>query len=150
MSEDLRIVTHGVKELQKALKSMSADAPLELKAGFARIAGDVAEAIRPKVARQSGRAASSVKGRSSQRGGSIAFGGSAAPYMPWLDFGGTVGRGHERGAGMGAIKREWKGAPVGEGRYVYPTIREKRKDIIEATNDLMEGLAEKAGFEVRD
>jgi hypothetical protein len=148
--EDVRIITHGVKELQKALKQMDANAPKELKAGFTNIAENVAAAIRPKIP-GSGRAASSVKARGSQRGGAIAFGGSRAPHYPWLDFGGSVGRGHQQGRPWsGAIKRDWRGNPAGEGRYVYPTIREKRDYIIRETDEMMERLAKRAGFEVRN
>lgn len=132
---DVRVVTHGIPELQKALKALGNGAEKELKSEFKDIAEEVAEAVRPKVPKRSGRAASSVKGRGTSRGGSIAFGGSKAEYYPWLDFGGRVGRNR-------SIERPF----VAEGRYVYPTIREKRDDLIRRTDDVIERLAKKAGF----
>ena len=147
---DVKIRAVGIAELRKALKQVSADLPGDLKNGFARLANKVAEAIRPKVP-GTGRAASSIKGRGTAKGGAIVFGGSKAPHFPWLDFGGSVGRGHVPGrAWSGAIKREWRGIPKGEGRYVYPTIREKREDIIKEADDVLASIAARAGFETRE
>jgi hypothetical protein len=132
---DVRVVTHGIPELQRALKRLGNGAEKELKSEFKDIAEDVAADVRPKVPSISGRAASSVKGRGTSRGGSIAFGGSAAPHYPWLDFGGRVGRNR-------SIERPF----VPEGRYLYPTIREKRPELIRRTDEVIERLAKKAGF----
>ena len=148
MPDNVRIVTHGIPQLQSALRKMGGEAAGELKAEFTRIAGIVAAAARGRVPHRSGRAAASIKARGSTRGGAIAFGGSAAPYMPWLDFGGSTGHGHLSGvAGSGAIKRDWMGNPLGEGRYVYPAIRSQRDTIIKETDEVIERLAKKAGFE---
>ena len=66
--------------------------------------------------------------------------------MPWLDFGGSVGRGHKMGAGMGAIKRDWMGRPVGEGRYVYPAISSEREATLAAVLDAAARRLESAGL----
>ena len=136
MASDVRYEVRGLRELKAAFRKVEGDLKTELKEGFKAIAEDVAGAIRPKVPKRTGRAAGSVKARGSLRGGAIAFGGSAAPYYPWLDFGGRVGINKR-------IARDF----LTEGRYVYPTIREKRDDIIEHTDDLIGHLARKAGFE---
>lgn len=136
MPGDVRVITKGVKDVQRALRQIGDGSEKELKVEFTKIAETVAGDIRPKVPHRTGKAARSVKARGSQRGGAIAFGGSAAPHYPWLDFGGSVGRNR-------SIKRPF----IQEGRYVYPTIREHREDLIERTDAVIARLARKAGFE---
>jgi len=126
----------GLREFKGALRQVDSTMPAALKAGFTDIAENVAGAIRSKVPTRSGRAAGSVKARGSQRGGAIAFGGTAAPHYPWLDFGGST---HRSGGG---VNRPF----IGEGRYVYPTIRDKGDDIKRETDELVGRLAKKAGF----
>ena len=59
-------------------------------------------------------------------------------FYPWLDFGGSTGRGHRVGVPWtGSIKR----ALVKGGRYVYPTIEEARADIEDQVGDVLIGLA---------
>ena len=78
------------------------------------------------------------------------FGGTAAPYFPWLDFGGTTGKGHQPGVkGSGSVERlPWMGTS-GEGRYVYPAIRDNEAGIVEAAGDAPVNLARKHGLEAR-
>lgn len=134
----VQVRVRGVRELSAALRRVSTDAAKEMKLGFKDIAEDVAQTVRGRVPRRTGRAASSVKARGSARGGSIAFGGSAAPHYPWLDFGGNVGPDRR-------IHRPF----IREGRYVFPTIREKGTDIRTRTEELVEKVAKRAGFDVR-
>lgn len=128
----------GLRELQSAFKKVDSDIPKELKTSFLRIATDVAGKAAAKVPHRTGRAASSIRPRASQRGAGIAFGGSAAPYYPWLDFGGRVGRN----------KSIYRDLVVG-GRYIYPTIAEEKDAIEKAAEDAVESAAHSAGFEVR-
>lgn len=144
MAEDVRVVVSGIGKLQSALKKVDDETPAKLKEGFKRIAEMVASSARSKVPRRTGKAAASIKARASTRGGSIAFGGSAAPHYPWLDFGGSTKR------RVGGVRREWKGNPVGEGRYIYPSIREKNREIREMTDDMLASVIKGAGFDTRD
>lgn len=131
----------GIPQLRSALRKIDAELPREMNQEFGKLAAKIAEKIAGKVPRLSGKAAGSVKGRS---GGKIAFGGSAAPYFPWLDFGGSTGRGHKPGAsGSGSIKR----ATPPDGRYVYPTLKEERGTIHDDVDRLISRLASQAGFE---
>jgi hypothetical protein len=61
-----------------------------------------------------------------------------APYEPWLDFGGRVGRNR-------SIKRDL----VQGGRYLYPTIAEHADDISQQAEDAVHDVAQQAGFETR-
>lgn len=92
---------------------------------------------RPRVPSRSGRARASLKVRSSQTEARIAAGGARAPYYPWLDFGGAVGRGK-------SVKRPF----YTEGRYIYPGLRQNRDEITQAMADAIDELLRGAGFEV--
>lgn len=147
--DNVKVEVRGIKELNKAFRQVDSELPKELRAAFLVIAQRVVGTAQQRMPHKTGRAQLSVKPRASQRGAAIAFGGSKAPYMPWLDFGGSVGRGHVPGqAWSGSIKRDWRGVPTGSGRFVYPAISQEREATAEAALDAVEGAAEKAGFEV--
>ena len=136
----------GLRELAGAFRKMDGAIVDGVKAGFKQLAEGVAVTARAKMPSRSGRAASSYKARGSAKGASIAFGGSRAPYAPWLDFGGSVGRGHRPGvADSGAIKRD----RVPGGRYLYPAIGEHKDETIETADDIIKDAARKASFDTR-
>lgn len=144
------IEVRGLREVQSAFRKVDKDLPKGLRTEFLGIAQDVQHGIQAKVPRRTGHAAGSVRARASQRGAGIAFGGQAAPYFPWLDFGGSTGKGHRPGVSeSGSVKRlPWMGTS-GEGRYVYPTISEKRADIEKAAEDAVMNVAKSAGLETK-
>jgi hypothetical protein len=144
MSKEVRIT--GLKELNSALRQMDADLPKQLQQEFKRIATTVAQKVQSKVPRRTGRAASSVKPRGAQRGASIAVGGSRAEYYPWLDFGGSTGKGHISGSsGSGSVKRP----VIPQGRYLYPTLAEENDRIREEVDAVLARIAQSAGFDQR-
>lgn len=144
------VEVRGVRELRSAMRRMDNEMPGKLKQGMMEIATVVVAGIQSKAPRRSGDAADSVRPRASQTGAAIAFGGQAAPYFPWLDFGGTTGKGHRPGvAWSGSIKREWLGNPKGMGRFVYPTIEEKGPEIEKRIEGIVARTATRADLEVR-
>lgn len=144
------VQVRGLREVTSALRAVDKELPRQLRQEFLQVARLVASDAASTVPRRTGAAAGSIKPRASQSGAGVAFGGNAAPYYPWLDFGGTTGKGHRPGVpGSGSIEREWKGNPRGEGRYVYPAIRRNEDDIIEAAGDAPTVLARKHGLEAR-
>lgn len=134
----------GLRDVQLALKRVDKELPKEIRTGMLPIATMVVGAIRPKVERLTGAAQASVRPRATQRGAGIAFGGPSAPHYPWLDFGGSVGR-PSAVSGRGTVHRPF----IKGGRYVFPTIEEKRPDIEEAVEDVVVRLAKRAQMEVR-
>lgn len=134
----VKVEIRGLRELKSAFRQVETALPKRLAAEFKEVAQMVVNLIQPKVPHISGRAAGSIKARGSQRGASIAFGGSAAPYYPWLDFGGRVGR-------QKATVRPF----LKEGRYVYPTIKQHSQEIEKAADDAVAKVAREAGFETR-
>lgn len=146
MAEDVKIRIKDIGRFTGALKQVNRNVGNELKGGFKKIAESVAEKTRSKVARKSGRAAGSITARGKQKGAAIAVGGQKAPYYPWLDFGGSTGRGHIPGkAWSGAIKRPM----VPSGRYLYPTIKQEGPTIRRETDKLLERVVKNAGFDTR-
>jgi hypothetical protein len=147
--KSVSIQVTGLRELSSALKQVGAEAPIEMKSAIRRVVEGIAGTIRGKFPHKTGSAASSVVSRASARGGAIAFGGQAAPYAPWLDFGGSVGKGHKPGvAWSGSVKRPWEGKPSGSGRYTYPTISEARKETDTQIETVVLQVARNNGFEV--
>lgn len=145
----VRIV--GLAQLNSALRGLSDKVASDvLRSSLLGIAGIVATKVRAKVPHgASGHAAGSIQPHATSRGASISYGGQAAPYMPWLDFGGSTGRGHRIGvAWSGSIRREWTGKPSGSGRYIYPTISEEREATIDAVEAAIIDAARAADFEV--
>jgi hypothetical protein len=139
----------GIAELSRAFRKVDAELPKELKGAFRAIAEKVIGVAQAKMPSVSGRAKGSLKPRSTAKGAAIAFGGNAAAWEPWLDFGGTTGRGHKsqagKGIGGGAIKRPI----IAGGRYVFPAISESHDLIIHEVNEAVVAVAKKAGFETR-
>jgi hypothetical protein len=135
---EVKVEVRGLAELGRAFRQVDAELPKELKAAFRSIAERVIERARPFIPRVSGAAAASLKPRSTAKGAGIAFGGEKAPYYPWLDFGGKVGR-----------KRSISRPVVPGGRYVYPAIAASRDAIGREVNEAVELVAERAGFDVR-
>jgi hypothetical protein len=136
MSDAVRI--DGLREFQKALRAADAGLPKMVRLVGNEAAGIVVDYARPKIPTKSGRAAGSVKVRSSQRSVGVAVGGKRAPYYPWLDFGGQ-GRVHGRPG-----KREFRR----EGRYLYPALRVKREEFTAVMARGLTELAVSAGLEV--
>lgn len=131
------IEVKGIKEFRAALKQMDANLPKQVRVAFNKAAELVVGYAKPKVPHRSGRAAGSLKVRSSQTAARIAAGGRAAPYYPWLDFGGTVGKND-------SVKRPF----YTEGRYVYPGLRQNREEITQVMSVALADLARNAGLEV--
>lgn len=134
---DVKVEFEGIGKFKKALKSVADDLPRELQAEFKEVAVFIAGQIASVVPRgESGKARASVKPRATQTGASIRAGGASAPYMPWLDYGGKVGRNK-------SIVRPF----ISTGRYVYPTILGEREVIESAAEHAIVSVAKKAGFE---
>lgn len=131
------IAVSGLKELRAQLKAADAGLPKLIRVALNSASSLVVTYAQRRVPRRSGRAAASLKVRSSQTEARVAAGGTRAPYYPWLDFGGSVGRGK-------SVHRPF----FTEGRYVYPGLRENRDEITQTMADALTELATGAGFEV--
>jgi HK97 gp10 family phage protein len=132
-----RIEIKGIKEFQQSLRKMDSDLPKQLRIALNQASQLVIDKARPEIPTRSGAAKASLKVRSSQREARVAAGGRKAPYYPWLDFGGRVGRKH-------SVSRPF----YKEGRYIYPSLRKNRDEITEVMVTAIADLARGAGLEV--
>jgi hypothetical protein len=78
-----------------------------------------------------------MKVRSSQTAVRVAVGGTKAPYYPWLDFGGKVGRNDS------TVRRFYS-----DGRYLYPSLREVRGELEGVLLRSLTDVARRAGLDV--
>lgn len=135
VADPIRI--EGLREFIRAVKSADADLPKAVRLAGNAAADIVVRAAKPRVPRRSGRAAGSIRARSTQSEARVASGGARAPYMPWLDFGGRVGRNH-------ATRRPF----IKRGRYVWAAFADRIPQIQEAMTESLSDVARRAGLEV--
>lgn len=136
MADAIRI--SGLNEFRRGLKDMGGDLPKALRLAFNDAADIVVSDARPRVPKRSGRAAGTVKARSTQTAARVAGGGSRAPYYPWLDFGGQIGT---RGPRRPFLK---------EGRYIYNAYFKAKRSgrFQESLEKNLVDVARSAGIEV--
>lgn len=130
-----RVEIEGLKDIQKRLRDLDPALAKELKDVNLSVADMVADIARAKVPHDSGDARATVKAKGQQRYAYIRAGGRKAPYYPWLDFGGKVGR--ER-----SVVRPF----LGEGRYIYPTVAQQRDKIVKEYVLMIGQLLDKANL----
>lgn len=128
-----KITITGLREFQASLRAMDSALPKMLRVALNEASGLVIDYAAPRFPRKTGRAAASLKARSSQREARVALGGRAAPYAPGEDFGG--------GRPQFPPYRP-------EGRYVYKGLAVRRQEITDVMAAGMAALAREAGLEV--
>ncbi len=131
------IEVEGLDDLRRSLREIDPATARGLRVGLNEIADHLIGKTTPKIPSRSGKARRSLRKRSTQKAVRIAVGGRAAPYYPWLDWGGKVGP-------KKSVVRDYRG----DGRYLYPTLAQERSAIEGMLEDLMERIARDAGLEV--
>lgn len=135
-----KIQVTGLREFQAQLRAMDAGLPKQLRLALNAASDVVIDYAAPRFPRKTGRAAASLKARSTQRTARVALGGRRAPHAPWLVYGGE-GRIKGRPA-----KREFiKG---GRDFGPYGALDHRRAEIIEIMSGALAQLARDAGLEV--
>lgn len=138
MAEPIRIT--GLREFQRALRAMDANLPKQLRLALNKASAEVIDYAQPRFPRVTGRAAASLKARSSQREARVALGGRRAPHAPWLVYGGQ-GRIKGRPAPRLFIK-------AGRDFGPYAALDHRRERITEIMDDALGQLARDAGLDV--
>jgi len=135
MTEAIKI--DGLAEFVRNLKKLDADLPKALRIGFNDAANIIVDYAKPKVPHKSGRAAGSIRAQSTRTAVRVTEGGKRAPYMPWLDFGGKVGR-------KKSVHRPF----LKEGRFLYAGLNAERDHVYAAVEAALIDAARSAGVEV--
>lgn len=134
---DLKVGIEGLNEFNRGLRRLDAEAPKGLRVALNGVAGILVERTRPQIPRRTGRAAASLKAKSTRTSARVSVGGPKAPHYPWLDFGGRVGRSR-------SVKRPF----YKEGRYLYPTLGRIRPEIERALKESLADVARSAGLDI--
>lgn len=132
-----RIKVTGLAEFTRSLRKLDKNLPKGLRLAHNEAAQIVVDWAKPRVPRDSGGAAGTVKARSSRTMTRVSGGSARYPYYPWLDFGGAVGP-HR------SVRRQF----IKEGRYIYPGYTTNRDQVHEALLDALLRVAREAGVEV--
>lgn len=127
----------GLAQFRRGLRDLDRAAPRALRLAGNEAATLVVDAARPTIPRRSGRAAASVKTRSSQAAVKVVSGGARAPHMPWLDYGGRVGPND-------SVSRPFNP----DGRYVYPAFRRVRSQFTTVLQEALQRIADESGVEL--
>ena len=129
----------GLSEFVRGVKRMDRESGKMVRLAFNQASQVVVDEAAPRVPRRSGRAAASLKARSTQTLARVAGGSSKAPYYPWLDFGGKVGRND-------SVSRPF----FKEGRYIYKSYEDKKRsgEFERIMQDALVDVAKSSGVEV--
>lgn len=132
MADPIKI--KGLNEFVRNLKTLDRELPKALRMAFNGAADIVVKDAKPLVASDSGKARASVKARSTQTASRVVGGGNKAPYYPWLDFGGRVGKNK-------SVRRPF----LKEGRYIYNAYFDNRARYAELLEEGLVKVAAQAG-----
>lgn len=138
MSDAVRV--QGLNEFRKAVKQIDKELPKALRLAFNAAADELVADTQRRVRKRSGRAARSVRAKSTQTKARVSAGGNRAPYYPWLDFGGRVGR-------RNSVRRPYIGR---EGRYLYRSYFTMKRGgkIQDRLDDELRKVVRQSGLEV--
>jgi hypothetical protein len=131
------IAVEGLREFTRSLRDLDAGLPKAIRLAANEAAQVVVDDAQTRVPRRSGKAAKSIKAKSTRNAARVASGGRQAPYMPWLDYGGKVGRNNTAARPF-----------ISDGRYVYPAFRANRGEVAETFRKALLRIAADAGIEV--
>lgn len=137
MTEPIRV--EGLAEFRRNLKQLNSDLPKALRLALNQAADIVVSDARPRVPKRTGRAAASIRARSTQTAVRVAGGSARVAYYPWLDFGGRVGRNK-------SVRRAF----LKEGRYIYRSYFDNTEKFAEVLEAALLDVARQAGVEVTD
>ena len=133
MEASIRI--DGLREFNRALRQLDNELPRMLRLAMNKAAGVVVDYGQAHMVRRTGRAARTIKARSTRTSVRVSEGSSRARYVPWLDFGGKVGRAR-------SVSRPY----ISGGRYLYPALTDKRDEIKAALESALGEVVEASGL----
>ncbi len=135
--QDVKIGIEGLTQLQRGLRAIDKGAPKQLRVALNEASDLLITRTRPLIPRLTGKAAASLKARSTRTSARVGMGGRRAPYVPWLDFGGRTGR-----------RRSVVRTFYPEGRYLYPTLAKVRPEIETSLGNALTRVVRDAGLDV--
>lgn len=131
------IPVEGLRALARQLRAVSSDLPKAMRLAANEAADVVVQEARRRIPKRSGKAAASIRAKSTRTAARISSGGRRAPYVPWLDYGGKVGRNN-------TASRPF----ISDGRYVYPSFGDKRNEVEQTYAKAIARIVADAGLDV--
>lgn len=131
------IKVEGLAEFSRSLKRLDSSLPKALRIALNQAADVVVREALPRIPKRTGRAKSTVKAMSTRTASRVSGGSKRAPYYPWLDFGGRVGRNR-------SVERPF----YKSGRYIYQAYYDKTDEVQAALTGALVDVARQAGLEV--
>jgi hypothetical protein len=131
------VQVQGLADFARAVRAVDKESAKALRVAMNGCATFLINKAKPKIPKRTGRAADSLKARSTQKAVRIAIGGRRAPYYPWLDFGGRTGP-HR------SVVRPFQS----DGRYLYPTLADSRGEFQRIMEQAIARVAQDAGLDV--
>lgn len=135
MADAIKIT--GLTEFSRNLKRLDAELPKALRLAMNGALGIVVDYARPRIPKRTGRAARTLKARSTRTEARVSAGSKRVPYYAWLDFGG-------RGPGGRPAQRPF----YKEGRFLYKALVVKREEFGKGLETALVDVARQAGIEV--
>lgn len=133
--EPLRL--DGITALRKQLKAAGEGAEKQIRPALNDAADVIVRVARPKIPSVTGAARASLRVASVGVKVRVQAGGTKAPYYPWLDYGGRVGRNK-------SIVRPFYGG----GRYLWPAYDQERVNIMRLLDKRLADVIEANGLKV--
>lgn len=127
----------GLAEFNRNLRKLDSDLPKVLRLAHNKSAQLIVDWAQPRVARKSGRAAGTVKAKSTRTESRVQGGSRTAPYYPWLDYGGKVGP-------KKSVRRPF----MKSGRYIYPALSANFDEFSKLLTQNLIDVAKQAGVEI--
>lgn len=127
----------GLSEFNRNLRKLSSELPKALRLAHNEAAQLIVNYARPRVANKTGRAAGTIKAKSTRTESRVSGGSKRANYYGWLDFGGRVGP-----------KRSVHRPFIKEGRYLYPALGANYDKFVALLEEKLIDVAREAGVEV--
>lgn len=135
MIEPIKI--EGLAEFNRDLKKLGSDLPKALRLAHNEAAQLIVNYAAPRVPRKTGKAARTVKAKSTRTESRVSGGSARASYYPFLDYGGRVGP-------RKSVKRPF----LKEGRYLYPALAANYDRFAALLEEKLIDVAREAGVEV--
>lgn len=127
----------GLAEFNRNLRKLDGELPKALRLAHNEAGQLVVDYAKSRVPRKTGRAAGTLKTRSTRTETRVQGGSKRASYYPWLDFGGRVGP-----------KRSVHRPFIKQGRYLYPALGANYDRFVAVLEEKLIDVARQAGIEV--
>lgn len=131
------IKVDGLADFNRNLRKLDNDLPKALRIANNSAGQLIVNYARPRVPKDSGKAAGTVKAKSTRTEGRVTGGSARYPYYAWLDFGGRVGR-------KKSVSRPF----LKSGRYLYAGLSSQFGEIMQVLHNALIDVAKQAGVEV--